>query len=197
MPSWGNTDSIYDKPHWPKERQVRPFVTLVTSNTNVTTGNTIVFVGTGSSTAANLGIVAGMSAYAANLSITGEQEFFVANNTVVSVTGNSVVFKANVFGIVPAGTSVDFGIPIQYNEAGANTYFGDTVLVSTARLANASFGGATSRATAHQGWVHVKTGTGGRSGRVQVETLVALANVTTSNTISGNTSNSLSYYFGL
>ena len=196
MPSWGNTDSIYDKPHWPYERQVRPFATLVT-NGSVSSGNTIVFAGTGALTAANLGIVAGMSAYSANLSITGEQEFFVSNNTVVSVTGNTVIFKANVFGTVPSGTSIDFGIPIQYNEDGANTYFNDTVIVSTARLANATFGGATNHATAHQGWVRVRTGTGGRSGRVQVETLVALANVATANVLSGNTSNSLSYYAGL
>lgn len=194
MPSWGNTDSIYDKPHWPYERQVRPFATLVT-NGAVTTGNTIVFVGTGASTAANLGIVAGMSGYAANLSISGENEFFVANNTVVSVTGNSVIFRANVFGTIASGTSIDFGIPIRYNEDGANTYFADTVIVSNGRLANTV--GFANTATAHKGWVRVRTGTGGRAGRVQVETLVALSNVVTSNTLSGNTSNSTVYYAGL
>lgn len=196
MPSWGNTDSIYDKPHWSNERQVRPFITL-TTNGAVSTGNTIIFAGTGSSTAANLGIVAGMSAYSANLSITGEQEFFVSNNTVKSVSGNSVVFTANVLGTIASGTSIDFGIPIVYNQDTANTYFSDTVIVSTTRLANATFGGATNHATAHIGWQHVVTGTGGRAGRVQVETLVALSNVATSNTLSGNTSNSQTYYAGL
>ena len=195
MPSWGNTDSIYDKPHFPYDRQVRPFLTL-TTNGAVSSGNTIVFSGTGANTAANLGIVAGMSAYATNLSITGEQEFFASNNTVKSVSGNSVVFTANVMGTVATGTSIDFGIPVAYNENGANTYFSDTVLVSTTRLPNTSAVLANT-ATAHQGWVHVTTGTGGRAGRVQVETLVALSNVVTSNTLSGNTSNSQVYYAGV
>ena len=57
--------------------------------------------------------------------------------------------------------------------------------------------GFANTATAHQGWVHVTTGTGGRAGRVQVETLVALANVATANTLSGNTSNAITYYAGL
>ena len=196
MPSWGNTDSLNDKPHWPRERQVRPFITL-TTNGAVSTGNTIVFAGTGALTAANLGIVAGMSAYAANVAITGEAEFFVANNTVRYVTGNSVVFTANVFGNVPTGTTIDFASPIQYNQNTDITYFADTVIVSNTRLSNATFGGATSHSGAHTGWVHVVTGTGGRSGRVQVETLVALSNVATANTLSGNTSNSQTYYAGL
>jgi len=195
MPSWGNTDSIYDKPHFPMERQVRPFATLTTYNTTAS-GNTIIFVGTGVTTPANVGIVAGMSAYNSNLSITGEQEFFASNNTVKSVTGNVVVFTTNVMGSIPAGTSIDFGIPIQYNENGANNYFSDTVLVSPTRLPNTSTGFA-NNSTAHVGWVHVTTGTGGRAGREQVEVLVALSNTATSNTLSGNTSNSITYYAGL
>ena len=195
MPSWGNTDSIYDKPHFPMERQVRPFATLTTYNTTAS-GNTIIFVGTGATTPANVGIVAGMSAYNSNLSITGEQEFFASNNTVKSVTGNVVVFTANVMGSIPAGSSVDFAYPIQYNENGANTYFSDTVLVSSTRLPNTSAGFANT-STAHVGWVRVTTGTGGRAGREQVEVLVALANTATSNTLSGNTSNSITYYAGL
>ena len=100
-------------------------------------------------------------------------------------------------GTIASGTSIDFGIPVSYNQDSANTYFSDTVLVSSTRLANATFGGATNHATAQQGWVHISTGTGGRAGRVQVETLVALSNVVTSNTLSGNTSNSQVYYAGL
>lgn len=195
MPSWGNTDSIYDKPHFPEERQVRPFATLTTYNTTAS-GNTIIFSGSGATTPANVGIVAGMSAYQTNLSITGEQEFFASNNTVKSVTGNVVVFTTNVMGSIPAGTSIDFGIPIQYNQDTANTYFSDTVIVSTTRLPNTSPGFANT-ATAHIGWQHVTTGTGGRAGRIQVETLVALSNVVTSNTLSGNTSNSGTFYRGL
>lgn len=194
MSSWGNTDSLADKPHFPQERQVRPFITL-TTNGAVNSGNTIVFTGTGSLTAANLGVVAGMSAYAANVSSTGEQEFFVANNTVKSVTGNTVVLNSNVFGNVPNGSSIDFGVSIQYNQDTANTYFSDTVLVSTTRLANTA--GFANTATAHAGWQHVTTGTGGRAGRVQVETLVALSNTAVANTNSGRTSNTNTYYTGV
>ena len=178
------------------DRQVRPFATLTTYNTTAS-GNTIIFSGSGSTTPANVGIVAGMSAYSANVSITGEQEFFASNNTVKSVTGNVVVFNTNVMGSIPAGTSIDFGVPVSYNQDSANTYFSDTVLVSNTRIANATFGDSTKHATAHQGWVHITTGTGGRAGRVQVETLVALSNVVTANTLSGNTSNSITYYSGL
>ena len=195
MPSWGNTDSIYDKPHFPQDRQVRPFATLTTYNTTAS-GNTIIFSGSGSTTPANVGIVAGMSAYQTNLSITGEQEFFASNNTVKSVTGNVVVFTTNVMGSIPAGTSVDFGIPISHNQDTANTYFSDTVLVSTSRLPNTSAVLANT-ATAHQGWVHVTTGTGGRAGRIQAEVMIALSNTAIANTNSGNTSNSTAYYSGV
>lgn len=195
MSAWGNTDSIYDKPHFSRERQVRPFATLTTYNTTAS-GNTIIFVGTGATTPANVGIVAGMSAYNSNLSITGEQEFFASNNTVKSVTGNVVVFTANIMASIPSGASVDFAYPIQHSENGANTYFSDTVLVSSTRLPNTSAGFANT-ATAHVGWVRVTTGTGGRAGREQVEVLVALSNTATSNTLSGNTSNSITYYAGL
>ena len=49
----------------------------------------------------------------------------------------------------------------------------------------------------HVGWNKVTTFTGGRAGRVQTETLVVLANPVASNTISGNTSNSLTYFAGV
>lgn len=197
MSSWGNTDALTDKPHWPEERQIRVFASLVTAN-NTTVGNTVIkFTNNGGSTPlANLGIVAGMSMYAANVSTTGEQEFFVANNRVASVSGNNVVMTSAVFGTVPAGATIDFGIPIVYNSNTANAYFSDTVLVTTTRLPNTSTGFANT-ATAHTGWVKVTTGVGGRAGRRQVEVLVALSNTATANATSGNTSNSQTYYAGL
>ena len=112
MPSWGNTDSLTDKPHFPQERQVRPFATLTTYSTTAS-GNTIIFVGSGATTPANVGIVAGMSAYATNLSTTGEQEFFVSNNVVRSVSGNTITLSNNVFGSIASGTTVD--IPVHRN----------------------------------------------------------------------------------
>ena len=96
---------------------------------------------------------------------------------------------------IAALSPFDFVNAINYNNPVAANTFADTVIVSSTRLANAT--NFSTKTTPHTGWVRVKTGTGGRTGRVQVEVLVALANVQTSNTLSGNTSNSLIYYAGL
>ena len=193
MSSFGRTDAITDKPKWDVERQVRPFVTLATT-VQVLAGNNVLSFGT-TSDVANANIVAGMSVLASNIGYSGAPEFFESNTTVLSVTSNTVTLSANVYGTVPVGTSVRFDSPIGYKaNTQAVTYNQDTVLVTATRLANSSFANT---ATAHTGWVHVTTGTGGRAGRVQVEVLTALANAVATNTSSGMTSNTGSYYSGL
>jgi len=193
MSSFGRTDAVTDKPKWDKERQVRPFATLQTTTT-VASGNTLVF-GTGSNVA-NANISVGMSVIAANVGFSGEPEFFVSNTKVSSVTSNTVTLSTNVLGSVPSGTSVHFDYNIAYKaNTYANTYNQDTVLVTPTRLANASFGSG--MATPHTGWVNVKTGTGGRAGRVQVEVLTVVANAVALSSTSGNTSNSGTYYSGV
>jgi len=203
MPSWGNTDSAQSKPHFPEERQVRIFASLITANATAAGSNTITFTGVGANTAANVGIVAGMYAYgggAGVLTFTGQRDFFKGNNYVTSVTttnngtNNQVFFANAVTATIAAGATITFDSAINYNNPVAANTFADTVIVSSTRLANSSF---STKATPHTGWVRVKTGTGGRAGRIQTEVLVALANVQTSNTLSGNTSNSLTYYAGL
>jgi hypothetical protein len=197
MPSWGNTDSIYDKPHYSVERQVRPFsMRLTTANLTQTGATTIVFNGgaTNLINAQSLGIKAGMFIYAANVAISGEQEFFTSNNSVASVSGNNVTLANAVYGNVASGIALDFATYIGYTTNTANNYFADTIMVTPGRLANASFGNTAKHAFAHAGWVYTTTGTGGRAGRVQTEVLVALANTSASNTGSGNTSNSQTYY---
>lgn len=192
MSSFGNTDALTDKPKWDVERQVRPYATLTTTTT-VASGNTLTFGTT--QDVANANISVGMSVLSANIGYSGAPEFFVSNTTVLSVTSNTVTLSRTVLGSVPTGTAVRFdsNIPWAANTQAA-TYNSDTVLVTPTRLANSSFANT---ATPHAGWVHVQTGTGGRAGRVQVEVLVALANAVASNTTSGNTSNSGSYYAGL
>jgi hypothetical protein len=197
MSQWGNTDAASDKPIIPYERQVRPFAfSLATANLTQTGATTIVFNGgaTNLINAQSLGIRAGMFVYGANVSITGEREYFTANNSVASVSGNNVVLANAVFGNVASGLILDFGTSIVYNSNTANTYNQDTIMVTRGRLANASFGNTARPAVAHAGWVYTTTGTGGRAGRVQTEVLVALANTSASNTASGNTSNSQTYY---
>jgi len=203
MPSWGNTDSAQSKPHFPEERQVRPFASLITANVTAAGTQTITFTGTGAQTAANVGITVGMWPYGGGpgvLTGTGQRDFFKGNNTVASVStnngaNNTVAFTKATTASIPAGTTITFDTAINYNNPVTANTFDDTVIVSATRLANAT--NFSTKATPHTGWVRVKTGTGGRTGRVQVEVLVALANVQTSNTLSGNTSNSLIYYAGL
>ena len=203
MPSWGNTDSAQAKPHFPEERQVRPFASLITANVTAAGTQTITFTGTGAQTAANVGIVAGMWPYGGGpgvLTGTGQRDFFKGNNTVAAVStnngaNNQVSFTKPTTASIPAGTTITFDTAIVHNGVYSANTFDDTVIVSTTRLANAT--NFSAKTTPHTGWVRVKTGTGGRTGRVQVEVLVALSNVQTSNTLSGNTSNSMIYYAGL
>ena len=188
MPAWGNTDSIYDKPHFPQKRQARRVATLVTANAT-TAGNTIVFTGVGAATAANVGVVAGMFVYSsnANVSLSGEADFFGSNNKVLSVTGNLVILTANVSGAVASGSSVDFAVPVVYNNPVTANAFGDTILVTPSRLANANvtlakFGDV------NVGWNYIikKVNSDGTV-RFLKETLVCLANCAASNATSGNT----------
>jgi hypothetical protein len=189
MPAWGNTDSIYDKPHWPVERQVRRFIYLTTAN-NTTSGNTIVFQGTGALTAANLGIVPGMYitspvTTSSNTGFSGTPGFFVSNVSVTSVTGNVVRLSAAVTGNIALGTLLEFDNTIPWPATSANTYNQDTILVTPTRLAN----NAVNVSKSSIGWVHVLTTTNNDGTiRYRSEVLVSLANTRASNTASGNTS---------
>jgi len=211
MPSWGNTDSIYDKPHWPKTRQVHMKTSsMVTVNAQTSSSNSLYFNPTDVTTA---GIVAG-SFYSptANVGISGEAGFLISNNVVNLVAGGQVRFANNFYGAVAngqlTGSTIQFDQAISYqsNER-SNTYNQDTVLVTTTRLANAVFANSTvysssalansGSAAAHTGWVNVVTGTGGRQGRVQTEVLIALANASATIAYSANTSNVATYYNSL
>lgn len=208
MPSWGNTDSINDNPRWPKERQVRPVVRLATANQQ-TTGNTLYFTASDISTYA---IANGMYVVSSNtlpdVSITVEAGFLASNNTVNNVNGGLIRLANNIMRTVPAGALIEFDLAIAYQSGErSNTYNRDTVLVTATRLANAVFANSTvyssaalansGAAAAHTGWVNVVTGTGNRTGRVQTEVLIALANASATIAYSGNTSNVSTYYNGL
>jgi len=200
MSAWSNTDLYANtKPKFPELRQVREVYQIITSNNTASGATTITLNyndGAGNNVA-NLGIVIGTYAYAANLSANGTANFFVGNTRVTNISGNSVTINPGTTGNIASNTPIEFDQLIRWQTGPANTYYQDTVLVTASRLANASWGVANHGEGAHTGWVRVVTGTGGRAGRRQVETLVCLANPITSNTISGNTSNSLTYYAGL
>ena len=207
MPAWGNTDALADKPHFPRERQVRVVATLTTAN-NTNIGNTVLTF-TGTSTSASRGLVAGQSVYitaqgnSSNVSTTGETSFFVSNNTIRSVNANTAVLVNGVMGNVPAGTSIDIGDIIVYatNTNGvANTVanvFSDTILVTAGRLANTqgtTYGGGSTVAntklgSVNTGWnlIQRKINNDGTV-RFLKETLVAMSSPVASNVSSANTS---------
>jgi hypothetical protein len=199
MSSWGNTDAPGTKPKWDVERQTRKVIQLTVASTVTNSGNgnnTITFtysdgvsVANGGSNVANVGVSVGQYVYASNLSSNGVAGFFSSNNTVLSISGNTVTFSSNVFGTVLAGSSVEFDKSIVYKaNSVANTYFADTILVTSTRAANAN-NVVANTGNFSAGWVHVQKKTN-NDGTVRYlkETLVALANSSSSNTSSGNTS---------
>jgi len=96
----------------------------------------------------------------------------ISNNTVAQVNSGLL---GGAIGTVNAGSSYVLSekpVYIAYADAtgtDANTVFG----VDTTEMGVAGYG----KNATHAGWVKVTTGTGGRSGRVQYETLVAMGTI--------------------
>lgn len=84
------------------------------------------------------------------------------------VTGNQKPLFANT---ITVGANVSSNSTI--NGKSANLVYGSVYGVSVTEVANSG-----SIPVTHSGWVSVKTGTGGRAGRVFTETLVAMGSVT-------------------
>jgi hypothetical protein len=208
MALWGNNDADNSKPLLPVEREVREIISLVTQNVTAATSNTITFQQIGGSNSIPSGIVVGSYVYSldANNAVArlpdgsiidpNDTTFLKSNNTVKSIdSANSIVKLANTLVGTLANTStVYFANAIVYKTSTqANTYYYDTILITPTRSAN-NRNTSPSPAVANvgnlnQGWNHIqkKTNSDGTI-RYLVETLVALANSSASNTASGNTS---------
>lgn len=200
MSAWSNTDLYANtKPKFPELRQVREVYELRVANSTASGAATITFTYNdgGQNNVANVGVIVGSYAYGPNLTANGTSNFFAGNTRVTSVNGNTLTFNAGTTGIIASGTSIEFDQQIKWQTGVANTFNQDTILVTATRAANASWGATNHGEGAHTGWVHVVSGTGGRLGRKQVETLVCLANAVAYNALSGNTSNTGTYYGGL
>jgi len=200
MSAWSNTDLYANtKPKFPELRQVREVYNLSVANSAASGAATITFTYNdgGQNNVANVGVIVGSYAYGPNLTANGTPNFFAGNTRVTSVNGNTLTFNSGTTGVIASGTIIEFDQQIKWQTGPANTFYQDTVLVTSTRAANASWGSANHAEGAHTGWVHVVSGTGGRLGRKQVETLVCLANAVAYNALSGNTSNSGTYYAGL
>jgi hypothetical protein len=204
MPLWGNTDANTAKPRFSELRQVRLSATATAANTGVlagaASGNTVITVANGTGT-----IVIGQFVYGGNVSqinSSGQRDFFKGNNTVLSVVGgnfgtSNVVLSSPVTALVTNGTSLTFDTAITYNSNVANTFFSDTILVTSTRMANTSGttgrGGSTVANTllgsVNQGWNRItrKINSDGTI-RFLKETLIALANSSAANASSANTS---------
>jgi hypothetical protein len=196
--SWNNNDNPglgFGHPEWPATRQTRTVAQLATANSTAAGVTTIKFAYTAN--VANVGVVVGQyvnylptptSDPSANLSSNGSVGMFFSNNKVSSISGNLVTFSAATTGIIPSGGLITFDTAISY-PAGKTvevTYNSDTVLATATRVtaANNKIGG-----NINAGWVHIQKKTN-NDGTVRYirETLIALANATSSNTFGGNTS---------
>jgi hypothetical protein len=200
MSAWSNTDAYANsKPKFPEIRQVREVYELRTANSTTSGATIITFVYNdgGQNNVANVGVIVGSYAYGTGLTANGTANFFTGNTRVTNVVGNNVTFNAGTTAVVASGTAIEFDQQIRWATGVANTYNQDTILVTATRAANASWGAAGHGEGAHTGWVHVVSGTGGRLGRKQVETLVCLSNASSTNVLAGNTSNVGTYYAGI
>ena len=217
MSTWSNTDNHKDKPKFNYEREVLTTYQIPIFSGN-TPGNNIIKVSYNDgaqNNVANIGILAGQYVYfwsQGNTMSNGGQAgngvpgLFASNTQVSSTSGNTITLSTNLFNTVTTAFTAEFDTSIVYNsnKPYEKNYNADTVLLTSTRLANAVFAGTANSGSynlnsgmSHVGWNKVTTFTGGRAGRVQSETLVVLANPVASNTISGNTSNSLTYFAGV
>ena len=192
MPTWGNTDGHNQKPKFDVEREVREQYVATVATGNTAGNNAITFTyfdGTVSSNLSNV-ISVNSSVSTANVGANGYAGFFGANNTVASISGNTVTFTNNFYGTIASGANIEFDKPIAYNinKPVETTYNQDTILVTATRAQNANTTIAAS-GNFSVGWVHVQKKTN-NDGTVRYlkETLVALANPTAANVSSGNTS---------
>ena len=217
MSAWSNNDNHNSKPKFNQERETTTAVQLPVFAGN-TAGNNVISVkynDGGQNNVANVGIVAGQyvyfwaqgtSASGGGQSGNGVPGLFASNTQVLSTSGNTVTLSTNLSGTVTTAFTAEFDNAVVYNSNKPYevNYNADTVMITPTRMANAIFAGTANSGSynlnsgmSHAGWNKVTTFTGGRAGRVQTETLVVLANPVASNTISGNTSNSLTYFAGV
>ena len=195
MSIWSNTDAAGTKPKIPVERQTREVKQLITSNSTAAGANTVYFTYTdgGQNNVANVGIAIGQYVYATNLASGGVAGYFQSNNTVKSISGNSVTFTNNTIGIINTGTTIGFDTSIVYSTS-HSTYsnvFSDIILATATRIANANTAAVTATGGFNQGWNYVrkKTNSDGTVRYIR-ETLVCLANASETSTNSANTHDS-------
>ena len=142
MPAWGNTDGHNQKPKWDYERESREQYVATVATGNTAGNNVLTFTywdGTATSNLSNV-ISIGNFVTTAPIGANGYPGFFGANNTVASISGNTVTFTNNFYGTIASGATIQFDKPIAYNpnKTVELTYNQDTILVTPTRAANAN-----------------------------------------------------------
>lgn len=154
--------------------ETNPTITIPAPPLRVFNGNT--------SVTANSTVGAFIALATANSLFSVNDQLTYAGNTTstpVGLTDQTTYYVsfANTTGLklstVPGGANLNFT-----KASGDNTTAGGATLQGVTATAAAVVGGAQNKGVAHAGWVVRKVGSGGRAGRVQYETLVAMGSMT-------------------
>jgi hypothetical protein len=139
-----------------------PSIIAINGNTAVS-GDTLTLSNANSYFAVNDGLTISANATSTPGGLVSGTRYFV-------VLANTTAFKLS---------TTTGGTPITLTKAsGDNTTAGGLGLLGDTATAVAVVGGARNKGVTHAGWVVRKVGTGGRAGRVQYETLVAMGTIT-------------------
>ena len=149
--------------------ETNPTVTVAAPDAIIFNGNTAVSGNTIALTSANTKFQVGdRLTYAGNTTstpggLTDTAQYYVsfANSTVIALA------------TTPNGANIALTAA-----SGDSTTANGATLTGTTATAVATVGGAQNKGVAHAGWVIRTEGTGGRAGRVQYETLVAMGSMT-------------------
>jgi len=156
--------------------------TINVSGTGYAVGNTV-FVNAGANTTRAVLTVSGVdvNGNVTGLTITNAGKY----STVISAATNNTTFLSNTASGSGLTANIRFGIESvtvsdsgqDYNQSTVGATVTGNGISSGAVTVNLD-GNDASNKGAHAGWVLRKVGTGGRAGRVQVETLVAMGSMT-------------------
>ena len=153
--------------------ETAPTITILPPQHIIFNGNTAVSGGSITLSSANSFFLPGdVVTYASNVSSTPVGLTNGTNYTVVF--SNTTVIQLGTLGS-PVGSSYAIAIG---SAPYASAQAGGASIQGTAATAAAVTGGALHRGVTHAGWVVRRVGEGGRAGRVQYETLVAMGTIT-------------------
>ena len=212
MSFWGNLDFANNRPMMPNSREVVSVATGTTANLTLGGSRVLVFTANVSS-AVQPGVhvygdndpnsvISKIAKDASDFDVS-DVAFWRANNTVASVSGNTVVLNNIVTANFGAGKLVYFANTLLHD---ANTtyanYANDIILVTGSRMSNTQgtvygYGSTVANTllgSVNQGWNKItrKINSDGAI-RFLKETIVCLANPIASNIQSGNTSSNAVY----